>query len=242
MIFTKEGSPVMDPIVAFALNLAVAFALGFVVGLEREFRLHTAGLRTHILVSVGAALFVGVAVLDPREPPHRIVGQVVTGLGFLGGGVILHEGLNVKGLNSAATIWCIGGVGTLAGAGYWLAACCGAGAILIVHLTLRPLTDFAAHYARQAVDVETEYRVRVECLENHDRTVRQALLRHVKEHPTLGLTGLATQEVTHGRLVVIASILSPQRDDHALDDIVAKLVSNAEVKAAGWTLAGSGTT
>jgi putative Mg2+ transporter-C (MgtC) family protein len=225
----------MDPLASFAINLLVAFALGFVVGLEREFRPHTAGLKTHILVSVGAALFVGLALFDSREPPNRIAGQIVTGLGFLGAGVILREGLNVKGLNSAATIWCIGAVGTLAGAGHLLPATLGAAAILVVHLTLLPVVNFASRFAREAVFVETEYRLRAECEENHDQTVRQLVLRCVTEHRNLGLNGLSTQELAHGRLVVIANILSPQRDDRALEEIVAKLVSAPEVKAAGWT-------
>src|SRR5690349_21121150 len=91
----------------FLLHLGVALLLGGVIGLERQYHLHVAGLRTNTLVSLGAAVFVSLGALAgvPDGAAH-IAPQVVSGLGFLGAGVILHEGMNVRGLNTAATIWC----------------------------------------------------------------------------------------------------------------------------------------
>ena len=123
----------------FALRIGVALLLGGLIGLERQFRQHPAGLRTNALVAVGAALFVSLTHLmgDPSSPT-RIASYIVSGVGFLGGGVILREGLTVKGMNTAATLWCTAAVGTLAGASLPLHSLIGTATILALHLSLRP--------------------------------------------------------------------------------------------------------
>ncbi len=114
---------------SFLANIVVALALGIVIGAERQWRQHQAGLRTNALVAVGAALFVSLShLMDDQNSPTRIASYIVSGLGFLGGGVILRDGLTVKGMNTAATLWCTGAVGTLAGAGFPLQAITGTAA------------------------------------------------------------------------------------------------------------------
>ena len=100
------------------LNLVVALSLGALVGLERRFRGHVAGLHTNALVSLGAAAYVVFATLagDPTAPA-RVAGQVVTGVGFLCAGVIMRQEGEIRGLNTAATLWCTSAVGVLAGQG-----------------------------------------------------------------------------------------------------------------------------
>jgi putative Mg2+ transporter-C (MgtC) family protein len=89
----------------FTVRITVAFLLGSMLGFERQWRQRMAGLRTSTLVATGSALFVTLSVLTPNDAsPTRIAAQVVSGIGFLAGGVILREGLTVKGLNTAATI------------------------------------------------------------------------------------------------------------------------------------------
>src|SRR6516162_6961808 len=126
----------------FLLNIAVALVLGIAIGFERQFRQRTAGLRTNALVCVGAALFVSLGVLLERgdaTSAARIASQIVCGIGFLGGGVILREGFNVRGMNTAATLWCSAAIGTLAGSGHLLEALIGTSAVLAIHLALRPV-------------------------------------------------------------------------------------------------------
>ncbi len=112
----------MDPI-DFIIRLLAATLAGAVVGLEREINNKSAGLRTNTLVAIGAAIYVLISlqVLDEGDgDASRIVGQIVTGIGFLGAGVILHRGPNVHGLTTAATIWCSAALGSLAAlAMYW---------------------------------------------------------------------------------------------------------------------------
>jgi putative Mg2+ transporter-C (MgtC) family protein len=115
------------------VRLVVAAALTGAIGLERELRERTAGLRTHMLVGVGAALFTLVSayawsdfVFDRTRgtafDPTRIAAQIVTGIGFLGAGAIIRQGLSVRGLTTAAGLWVVAAIGTAAGAGFYAAA------------------------------------------------------------------------------------------------------------------------
>jgi len=115
------------------LRVAVAAALGGAVGLERELREREAGFRTHMLVAVGSALFTLVSAYGFREflvnggsvvraDPTRIAAQIVTGIGFLGAGAIIRQGLSIRGLTTAATLWVVAAIGLAAGAGYYSAA------------------------------------------------------------------------------------------------------------------------
>ena len=105
----------------FAFRLGLAILLGASIGAERQWRQRLAGLRTNALVAAGAAMFVMLTALTnrPADDSFRIAGQVVSGIGFLGAGVILRNGLSITGLNTAATLWCTAAIGTLAGYGMW---------------------------------------------------------------------------------------------------------------------------
>jgi putative Mg2+ transporter-C (MgtC) family protein len=125
-----------------ALRLAVAAALTGAVGLERELRERAAGLRTHMLVGVGSALFTIVSayawgdfVFNRAQgtafDPTRIAAQIVTGIGFLGAGAIIRQGLSIRGLTTAAGLWVAAAIGMAVGAGYWSAALIGTGVVLV---------------------------------------------------------------------------------------------------------------
>jgi putative Mg2+ transporter-C (MgtC) family protein len=133
------------------LRLALAAALGAAIGLERELREREAGLRTHLLVSLGSALFTIVSAYGfhaflasgasvVRADPTRIAAQIVTGIGFLGAGAIIRQGLSVRGLTTAATLWVVAAIGLAAGAGYYSAAVV---ATVLVLVSLWPLRILA---------------------------------------------------------------------------------------------------
>jgi putative Mg2+ transporter-C (MgtC) family protein len=114
-----------------AINLGVATLLGAAIGFERQWRQRMAGLRTNTLVAIGAASFVIFESLFPDNvSPTRVAAQVVSGIGFLGAGIIFREGLQVSGLNTAATLWCSAAVGLLAGSGKPVRASWSVGPIL----------------------------------------------------------------------------------------------------------------
>jgi putative Mg2+ transporter-C (MgtC) family protein len=139
------------------LRLTVAAVLGGAVGAERELRERQAGLRTHLVVSVGSALFTLVSAYGFRDfieagnvyariDPTRIAAQIVTGIGFLGAGAIIRQGVSVRGLTTAATLWLVAGIGMAAGAGYYDGAII---ATLGALLTLGPLRVFAYRVIRR---------------------------------------------------------------------------------------------
>ena len=130
-------------------RVAVAAGLGGAVGLERELREREAGFRTHLLVSVGSCLFTLVSAYGFSEfgsrsvDPTRIAAQIVTGIGFLGAGAIIRQGLSVRGLTTAATLWLVAAIGMAAGAGYWEGALV---ATLGAIITLGPLRIVAYRF------------------------------------------------------------------------------------------------
>ncbi len=103
---------------------------GALIGIERQWQARRAGLRTNALVATGATLFVLYAVATNDSSPTRVASYVVSGVGFLGGGVILREGFNVRGLNTAATLWCSAAVGVLAAGGHLVFALIATGTIV----------------------------------------------------------------------------------------------------------------
>jgi len=134
-------------------RLAVATALGAVIGVERELDEKAAGLRTHMLVALGSALFTLVSAYGFSEfvgkdhvsfDPSRIAAQIVTGIGFLGAGVIFRSGFTVRGLTTAASLWLVAAIGMAAGAGYWQGAVFGT---VIGVVALRPL-GYLKRFAR----------------------------------------------------------------------------------------------
>jgi putative Mg2+ transporter-C (MgtC) family protein len=128
------------------LRLGLTVVLCGAIGLEREARGQAAGLRTHILVGVGAALFTLVSayafesgVPGQRVDPSRIAAQIVTGIGFLGAGSIIQQGLTVRGLTTAAALWVVAAIGMAVGAGYYLGATASTGIILVSLIGFRRL-------------------------------------------------------------------------------------------------------
>lgn len=131
----------LDLQLALALRLVVAAVLGAAIGLEREYHDHPAGMRTHLLVSVGSATFTVLSIeafKGPGVDPARIAAQVVTGIGFLGAGAILKDRAGIRGLTTAASLWAVAAVGMAAGAAAWGVAIA---ATLIVLVSLWPLHE-----------------------------------------------------------------------------------------------------
>jgi putative Mg2+ transporter-C (MgtC) family protein len=119
----------------------LAAALGAVIGLERELRQKEAGLRTNILITMGAALFtiMSIEITGPSGDPARIAAQIVTGIGFLGGGAILHTKGTIQGLTTAATIWMNAATGVAAGAGRYALAIVATATTLLTLVLLMPV-------------------------------------------------------------------------------------------------------
>jgi putative Mg2+ transporter-C (MgtC) family protein len=223
----------------FTARAAVALLLGAAIGLERQWRQRTAGLRTNALVALGSALFELFAVLLTGQhgvDPTRIAAYVVSGIGFLGAGVILREGVTVRGINTAATIWCSAAVGVLAGAGYIPAAAIGAGLVLAAHLLLRPVARRVDRLpASPHSEVETIYTFRAVSRAADEAHIR-ALMVQALTREGFVLRSLRSQDLNAGSglVEITADLQLSGRDDVALEAIVSRVSLEPSISSVTW--------
>jgi putative Mg2+ transporter-C (MgtC) family protein len=217
------------------LYLITAVVLGAAIGFERQWRQRLAGLRTNTLVALGAASFVLFSGLVPGDAsPTRVAAQVVSGIGFLGAGLIFKEGLSVHGLNTAATLWCSAAVGVLAGAGLPAHAALVAALVIFVNLCLRPLARFIQLQPMQSTELISRYLIMVICRNEGEAHIRALLLQ------SMSTCALRFHELnSHNiegtdRVEVCASVTAEQRKDTALEQIVGRLCLESQVTAARW--------
>ncbi len=217
------------------LRLGAALLLGAVIGFERQWRQRMAGLRTNALVAIGAAGFVVFsASFSGEDSPTRVAAQIVSGIGFLGAGVILREGLNVRGLNTAATLWCSAMVGTFAGAGQIVASALAAAFVVSTNLFLRPIVQLINKQPFGAVEVETQYAVEIRCHGQEEAHVRALLLQEAAG-AALGLRRLTSENLEDSPQVTVSALLvSPSRHDTALEQIVGRMSLEPFVTAVHW--------
>ena len=218
-----------------AANLGVALTLGAAIGFERQWRQRLAGLRTNTLVALGAATFVVFESLFPDSGnPTHVAAQVVSGIGFLGAGIIFREGLNVRGLNTAATLWCSAAIGVLAGAGAWALAALAATLVVGVNLLLRPLVQHISRQSITSVELPSGYVVTVVCKGEQEAQIRALVLQglnlgglHLRRLDSANIEGTDRVEVT-------AAVTAEGRPDGALEQIVGRLSLEPTVTAARW--------
>lgn len=228
----------------FITRLGLAFVLGAFIGLERQYRQKSAGLRTNTLVSIGAAgyILLSMSLTDNAGDPSRVAGQIVTGIGFLGAGVIMKTGFDVQGLNTAATIWCTAAVGTLAGAGLWLQAIILAGGIVIAHVGLRPVGSRISRILpfRQENDGIFYYSFKIQCKEQVENHVRTIILNSLKPNEKLQLRSLKSIDSDENSLntFITFEIMSNGKHDSEMEKLAAKLTLEYGVSEVGWEING----
>ena len=222
----------------FVERLAVGLGCGVMIGLERQWRQRMAGLRTTALVATGACLFVILSDVHSDAPnADRIAAQVVTGVGFLGAGVIIRDGLGIRGLNTAATLWCAAAVGSLPGAGFFLFAAVGSIAIVLANLILRALARRVDQRTGMAAETETTYEFRAVCRASDEAHVR-ALLVQALAGSAFILRGLSSQDIYggdgSGRVQVDALLTCLGADQPRLEQAVSRLSLEQGVSAVSW--------
>jgi putative Mg2+ transporter-C (MgtC) family protein len=217
------------------LHLLVALGLGAAIGLERQWRQRLAGLRTNTLVALGAAAFVVFSIGTPGEAsPTRVAAQVVSGIGFLGAGIIFREGFNVRGLNTAATLWCSAAVGVLSGAGAFLLAAVVAGLVILVNLALRPLAALVNRQPWLAPETDSAYAITILCRAPQEAHIRALLLQGLAS-AGLRLRGLDSHDLEEADKVEIAArVHADQRADRTLEQIIGRISLEPGVTAARW--------
>lgn len=222
----------------FLMRVSVAMLLGAIIGAERQLRQRLAGLRTNALVSSGACLFVLVAAYTgDTSSAGRISGQVVSGIGFLGAGVIMREGLNVRGLNTAATLWCAAAIGVLCGIGLVWEAALGTVVVLCANVLLREAAQRMNRMNVASTEVEQRYGITIVC-EDHDEVHVRTLLLHSLGQTAFSLHSLQSKDMSSDSslLKVTAEVVSAQGNQAQLEHIVSRVSLERSVSSVRWSL------
>lgn len=187
----------------FLYRISLSFFLSLLVGLERQVRGRAIGLRTSVLVSIGTFMFVSFSVQLISGDISRIASQVVSGIGFLGAGVILKDGKNIKGLNTAATLWCNAAIGVLCAGGLLVEAAIGTGFILFSNIILRYITQ-KIHLTRKKVQIYDDYLLKV-TLENEVVPEVRDMIMQVSDKNFISLTDIEIKEHDLGKSRIVAN-------------------------------------
>jgi putative Mg2+ transporter-C (MgtC) family protein len=220
----------------FLIGLGSALGLGLLIGMERQFGQHPAGMRTNGLVAAGAAVYVLLGrTLVQGADAGKVAAQIISGMGFLGGGVILREGLTVRGLTTAATLWCSAAVGALCGAEMALQGCFTAAAILGTNILLEPVARWINRHAAQRIYVDTTYRLKVVCAMTEERRIRNLLAKLLADQPDITLHGVGIHTTeSPGRGLVVAEFEMHVRNEHVLQEMVAQLNQDKDTSSISW--------
>jgi putative Mg2+ transporter-C (MgtC) family protein len=224
----------------FGLRLLAALLLGGAIGLERQWRQRMTGLRTNGLVAVGAAMFMVMGGLVAGDGSQgRVAAYVVSGIGFLGGGVILKDGFNIRGMNTAATLWCTAAVGTLAGLGRYDLAAIGTVGVLAANLILRPVAFRINRAPVQKEEQEILYRMRCTCRTADESNIRAMLIQNVGRTPLALIALHSLDDELLARVNVKAYLKAVGPKEEALEQIVTRLSLEAGVTAISWEVVAS---
>lgn len=226
----------------FLMRLLTAVLLGALIGLERQWRQKSAGLRTNTLVSAGSAAFtlISIAITSSNDEVYmgdatRVIGQIVTGIGFLGGGVILRDGLNVQGLNTAATIWCSAAVGALAGTGMYLFAVITALIIAGTHILFRPLGHWINRFpTRKEESGIYQYTIHVRCKEHVENIIRVRIVNFIKKDNHLQLRSLKSADASTSTAAIEAQIVANGNHNSDIENLAGQLTLEYGVTEVEW--------
>ncbi len=224
--------------IQFAIRLFLAIGMGALVGLERQWRQRMAGTRTNALVSAGAAAFVMCGLLLENDPSARgrIVSYVVSGVGFLGAGVIFKDGANVRGLNTAATIWCSAAIGALSGLGSLNLALILTIGVLLTNVVLRPLAYRLHPVLPEVTPVETLYEVRLACKVRAASHIRALLLSTISRLPVTLQSIHGEQDEVNDETHIRAEMTTAGRNNEALEQVVVRLSIEEDVSNLSWSI------
>lgn len=204
----------------FTIRIFACFILSMIIGFERQYRHRMVGLRTNVLVSLGSFLFVYMSFgLSPKyQDISRVAASVVSGIGFLGAGVILRDGNRVKGLNTAATLWCVSAIGVLTAAGMIFEAAIGTVFVLVSNVLLRILSLSIMNRVKQYQ--KEKCIIRVSCKKKIEVIIRTSIAKYIEKN-SLFLSKLERNEMTEDEVKLKAVIITTRAE--TVEDIVSNL-------------------
>jgi len=219
-------------------RLSVAVVLGAIIGLERQWKSRTAGLRTNVLVSIGASSFIIFGLNFPNpDSLARIASYVVSGMGFLGAGVIMRDGGNVKGINTAATLWCSAAIGMFTGMGMMLEALVVTFFVFFSNMFLSPIVRYINHRPLFK-DTESEhyYAISITCKKREEMHIRELLTQHVNDDPAIHLRKLESKKSDVTSDVQVSALMASMGNYNiGIETVVGRLSLDSSVKSIAWT-------
>ena len=225
--------------VNFAVCLSAAFVFGTLIGVERQYRQRSAGLRTNALVALGAAAFVDLGERVGGPGSTQVLAYVVSGIGFLGAGAIMKEGVNIRGLNTAATLWCSAAVGAAAGAALLVEATALTALVIAGNTLLRPLVNAINRIPLDEAASEATYEVRLTATPELAAEAREALIE-VLEGAHYPVSEVETSERGDDLVDIVATLVATSVVAEELDAVAAKMERAPGVEHATWESVATG--
>lgn len=212
---------------AFLIRIAMSFIYSLLIGLERQLRGRAIGLRTNVLVCIGAFLFVSFSFFTSSGDVGRIAAQVVSGIGFLGAGVIIKDGANVRGLNTAATLWCDAAIGVLCASGHLVEAGIGTLLILFANVVLRFLTiKISKNNLKHQL-----YDLNIICKKGNEQNIKNLITKLVN-HDEINLINISSKE-ENGNVNILVSLSASNNFNYLVDKLLSKLTTDSSVLSLG---------
>jgi len=222
-----------------AVCLLAAFVLGTLIGVERQYRQRSAGLRTNALVALGAAAFVDLGERVGGPGSTQVLAYVVSGIGFLGAGAIMKEGVNIRGLNTAATLWCSAAVGAAAGAALLVEAAALTALVIAGNTLLRPLVNAINRIPLDETASEATYEVRLSATPERAAEAREALVEAL-ESAHYPVSDVETSERGDNLVDIVATLVATSVVAEELDAVAAKMERAPGVEHATWESVATG--
>ena len=211
----------------FLIKIVYCFILSLLIGLERLSGRHVTGLRTNVLVSLAAFMFVSFSFNVNTTDQTRMAAQVVSGIGFLGAGVIMKDGLNVKGLTTAATLWSTAAIGVLCAGSMIVEASIGCFFILFSNIFLKNLTTKLSKYTKE------DYIFNIKCSQESEKKVRSLILKQTK-NINIDLKNIETKTLDNGEAKLYAYITSELNFNYLIDRLMAAIMKETGVISVGF--------
>lgn len=229
-------------ITGFLLRLLIAVGLGFCVGLERQWTKHQAGILTNVIVCVGAYAYSAFSYISQGNNVDvtRIAAQVVCGIGFLGAGLILRDGTNIRGLSTAATIWTTAAVGILCTVPNIIYSILVAAVIVLLHLLLHPLSEYIDKknsYDKEKLEkIACIYKLSIKCTEESEIDIRSHLVKTIRNQNNVLLHNLESISTDDGNVKIRAYISTAKKNDQIVEDLLIHIGKDSGIISAGWKL------
>lgn len=213
------------------IRISISFILAFLIGFERQYRRRSVGFRTYALVCIGSFLFVTFSVQNNMGDFSRIAAQVVSGIGFLGAGVILKDGSNIKGLNTAATLWCSAAIGVLCATGLLIEATIGTIFILFSNIILRFIGRKMDETLRHKM--QEMYTIKVTCYKNNRDNIRSIISKEINTD-IMVLKNIETHSYEDNKAQISAKIILLSNDNNLIEELINKINMQEGVLSLGW--------